>query len=66
MYIIIETDDGLTIERQPAGMTAEQVAIDCGGFLADEGPYHSYEDANDALWVLEQEQYDESEAEERV
>lgn len=51
MYIIIETEDGLTIQRQPEGMTANQVAADCGGILADEGPYHSYEDASDAIFV---------------
>ena len=66
MYIIIETEDGLTIERQPAGMTAHQVAAYHGGILADEGPYHSYEDANDAMLALEQEDYDESEAAGRV
>ncbi len=62
MYIIIETEDGLTIERQPAGMTAHQAAANYGGILADEGPYDSYEDANDAMLVLGQEDFDESEA----
>ena len=66
MYIIIETEDGLTIERQPAGMTAEQVAAHRGGILADEGPFPSYEDANDAMLVLEQEDFEESEAAGRV
>lgn len=66
MYIIIETEDGLTIERQPAGMTAHQAASDHGGILADEGPYHSYEDANDAMLALAQEEFDESEAAGRV
>ena len=37
MYIIIETVDGLTIERQPVGMTAHQAAAYRGGILADEG-----------------------------
>jgi hypothetical protein len=62
MYIIIETEDGLTIQHQPEGMTAHQVAAECGGILADEGPYHSYEDASDALLILEQEYFEESEA----
>ena len=62
MYIIIETEDGLTIERQPEGITAEQTAADCGGILADEGPYHSYEDANDAMLILEQQYYEEVES----
>ncbi len=63
MYVIIETEDGLTIERQPAGMTAHQVAADHCGVLADEGPYDSYEDAHEALLVLQEEDFDESEAE---
>lgn len=62
MYIIIETEDGLTIQRQPEGMTANQVAADCGGIVADEGPYHSYEDASDAILVLEQEYFEEAES----
>ena len=66
MYIIIETGDGLTVQRQPEGMTANQVAADCGGILADEGPYHSYEDANDAMLILEQEYFEEAESVGRV
>jgi hypothetical protein len=62
MYIIIETEDGLTVQRQPEGMSANQVAADCGGVLADEGPYHSYEDASDAMVILEQEYFEEAEA----
>ncbi len=62
MYIIIETEDGLTIQRQPAGLTADQVAAQCGGILADEGPYHSYEAASDAMLILEQEYFDEGES----
>jgi hypothetical protein len=66
MYIIIEVEDGLMIECLPSGMTAHQVATHHGGILVDEGPFDSYEDANDAMLVLEQEEFDESEAEERV
>ena len=62
MYIIIETEDGLTIQRQPEGRTAHQVAAECGGILADEGPYHSYEDASDAMLILEQEYFEEAES----
>ncbi len=62
MYIIIETEDGLTIQRQPEGMTADQVAAQCRGILADEGPYDSYEDANDAILILEQEYFEEAES----
>ena len=66
MYIIIETESGLTIQRQPEGMTADQVAAQCGGILADEGPYHSYEDASDAMLALEQDYFEEAESVGRV
>ena len=66
MFIIIETEDGLTIEPQPADMSAEDVAVQRGALLADPGPYETYEEANDALLILEQEDFDESEAEGRV
>lgn len=66
MYIIIETEDGLMIQRQPEGLTADQVAAQCGGILADEGPYHSYEDASDAMLILEQEYFEEAESVGRV
>jgi hypothetical protein len=66
MYIIIETEDGLAIESLQAGMTADEVAARHGAILVDEGPYHSYEDADDALLALEMELFDESEAEQRV
>ncbi len=62
MYIIIETEDGLTVQWQPEGMTAEQVAAKFGGILADEGPYESYQDADDALFALEQEYFAEDES----
>jgi hypothetical protein len=66
MFVIIETEDGLTIEQQPPGWTAEDVAAKANGVVADEGPYASFDEANDALLVLEQQDFDESEAEGRV
>lgn len=51
-YIIIETDDGLTVVELPAGKTAREVATAAGGTLVDEGPYRSYEDACDAMRML--------------
>jgi hypothetical protein len=66
MFVIIETEDGLTIEQQPPGWTAEQVAAKCNGAVADEGPYASFDEASDALIALQQEDFDESEAEGRV
>ncbi|GEM_PF-1340924 len=66
MFVIIETEDGLTIEPQPAHMTAEDVAAQHGALLADAGPYDTFEDANDALLNLEQDDFDEAEAEGRL
>jgi hypothetical protein len=66
MFVIIETEDGLTIEPQPPGWTAEEVAAEHGGVVADEGSYESFEAASDALLIIEQEDFDESEAEGRV
>jgi hypothetical protein len=66
MFVIIETEDGLTIEQQPPGWTAEQVAAKNNGAVADEGPYASFDEASDALIALQQEDFDESEAEGRV
>ncbi|MCL4206819.1 MAG: hypothetical protein KJ000_30425 [Pirellulaceae bacterium] len=66
MFIILETEDGLTIEQQPPGWTAEDVAAKNNGVVADEGPYATFEEANDALLVLQQQDFDESEAEGRI
>jgi hypothetical protein len=66
MFIILETEDGLTIEQQPPGWTAEDVAAKNHGVVADEGPYATFEEANDALLVLQQQDFDESEAEGRI
>lgn len=66
MFVIIETDDGLTIESQPAGCTAEDIATRCNGRVADEGPYVDFDEAQDALIALQQDDFDESEAEGRI
>ena len=66
MFIIIETEDGLTIEPQPRGWTVEDVAAKHHGTVADEGPYASFEEASDALLALQRADFDESEAEGRV
>lgn len=65
MYIIIETEHGLTVQRQPDAMTAAQVAAEHGGILVDDTAYQSYEDASEALFVFEQELYEQAESEER-
>lgn len=66
MFVIIETEDGLTIERQPPGWTAEDVAANRIGVVVDGGPYDTYDDANDALLAIQQDDFDESEAEGRI
>jgi hypothetical protein len=66
MFIIIETQDGLTIEPQPRGWTAEDVATKHRGTVADEGPYASFDEANDALLALQRADFDDSEAEGRI
>ena len=66
MFVIIETEDGLTIEPQPAGYTAEDIAVRCNGRVADEGPYVDFDDAQDALIALQRDNFDESEAEGRI
>jgi hypothetical protein len=54
-FAVIEVEDGLTIVEIPAGQSPEDAAITEGGTLVDPGPYHSYEDASDALDELEME-----------
>ena len=52
-FVIIELDDGLTIAEIKPHETPEAVALEQGGTLVDVGPYHTYEDAVDALAELE-------------
>ena len=54
-FAIIEVADGLTIVEVAAGQSPEEAALNEGGALIDPGPFHSYEEANDALDQLEQE-----------
>ncbi len=54
-FTVIEVEDGLTIVEIQPGQTAEDAAANEGGTLVDPGPYHSYEDASDALDQLEME-----------
>ena len=52
-FVIIETDDGLTIVECPPDGRPEYVAEEHGGLLVDAGPFSSYQDAYDALENLE-------------
>jgi hypothetical protein len=58
-FAIIELPDGLTVVELPPGQKPEDVAASQGGILVDPGPYHTYEDANDALIELQSEDEDE-------
>ena len=51
-YIIIETDDGMTVAGVPENSTPEAVARDAGGVLIDSGPYDTFEKAHDVLMTL--------------
>jgi hypothetical protein len=58
-FCIIETDDGWMIVEIPSHRTAEEVAAEQGAGLIDPGPYHSYDDATEALVGLQEELEDE-------
>jgi len=53
-FIIIELEDGLTAVEVPIGRRPEDVAVEQGGVLVDEGPFATIEEADDALDNLEQ------------
>jgi len=48
-YVIVETDDGLSVASVADGGTAEETAVRLGGVLVDPGPYSNYEEAYDAM-----------------
>jgi hypothetical protein len=54
-FAIIELDDGLTIIELQPGQTPEDAAASQGGVLVDPGPYPTYEEADDALRDLQDE-----------
>lgn len=54
-FAVIEIEDGLTIIEVLPGQDPEDAATSEGGALVDPGPYHSYEDASEALDQLEME-----------
>lgn len=54
-YFVIETDDGLTITRADESGSPETAAEQQGGVLVDPTAYATYEDAYDALLLIESE-----------
>lgn len=54
-YVVIETDDGLTVVEVDEASSAEHEAERCGGVLVDPVLYATYEDAYDALLLADAE-----------
>ncbi len=61
-YIVIETDQGLTVAELPPGATSEETAVDRGGVLVDQGVFHSFDDAYDAMLNIRREEDDDQPA----
>lgn len=51
-FVILETDDGLTVVEREENETAEDSALRHGGVVVDPGPFATLEDAQDALLLL--------------
>lgn len=51
-FLILETDDGLTVVDRRDDETAEDSALRHGGVVVDPGPFATLEDAQDALLLL--------------
>jgi hypothetical protein len=56
LYQIIEIDQGLAVAELEPGVLPEVAAERSGGVVVDPGPYRSYEEAYDAMVVLEDEE----------
>lgn len=52
-YLIIETDDGLTVAEIEEGSTAEDTAEREGGLVVDGTIYATYDDAYDAMLLIQ-------------
>jgi hypothetical protein len=51
-FIILETENGLTVATKEAGESAEDSALRHNGVVVDAGPFKTYDDAQDALLLL--------------
>jgi hypothetical protein len=54
-YVVVEADDGLMVAEVDAGRTPEAAAERVGGVLVDPTPYATFEDAFDALLIIDAE-----------
>lgn len=57
-YVVLETDAGLTVEKVEAGQSAEACAEQHGGVVVDPTLYRTYDDAYDALLLIQAEDDD--------
>ncbi len=54
-YVVVETDDGLTVVESDGTCSPEIEAERLGGVLVDPARYATYEDAYDAMLLLDAE-----------
>jgi hypothetical protein len=54
-FVVIETDNGLTVATVDENTSAEAEAERSGGVLVDPTPYATFEDAYDALLLIDAE-----------
>ncbi len=54
-YIVVEADDGLMVAEVDAGRSAEAEAARVGGVLVDPTAYATFEDAYDAMLIIDAE-----------
>jgi hypothetical protein len=54
-FVVVETEDGLMVAEVDGGSSPEAEAERLGGVLVDPTPYATYEDAYDALLIIDAE-----------
>lgn len=54
-FVVVETDGGLMVAEVDGGSSPEAQAERLGGVLIDPTPYATFEDAYDALLIIEAE-----------
>ena len=52
LYELIETNEGLTVIEIPPDISADEAAMQQGGFVVDPGPFTNYEEACEVLMAL--------------
>jgi hypothetical protein len=54
-YVVLENDDGLIVVGQHPNQSLEDAAVKHGGRIVDDLTYRSYDDAYDALLIIQRE-----------